>query len=155
MTTANAAPETHATRLRLATTRLFRAMRQQSDVSLTLSQLACLGTISRQGPLPIGVLAEEERIAAPTATKVVDKLCRAGYVERRGDPVDRRVTLVSVSKEGREFLKAYQESRTAWLSSQLAALPTEDYRALVAALDVLERLSVQPAGPTETAEARL
>src|SRR5690606_32579749 len=111
-----------ASRLRFATTRLSRILRQQADLPLTLTQLSALATIHREGPLPVGVLAEREHVSAPTATKTVEKLHSAGYVDRVGDPTDRRVTLVSASADGIALLEASRARKTAWLSTRLADL---------------------------------
>lgn len=133
-----------AGRLRFAVTRLARLLRQQSDVGLTLTQLTTLATIDRRGPLPIGALAEEEQVGAPTATKIVDKLHAAGYVERRNDDVDRRVRRVAISPRGEQLLRQIRARRTAWLSTRLADLSDTELHVLTEALAVLERLAAPP-----------
>src|SRR4051794_34738927 len=82
-----------AARLRLSATRLARILRQQADLGLTPSQLTALATISREGPLTLGALAETEHVSPPTITKVVEKLEALGFIERHGDPADRRRAL--------------------------------------------------------------
>jgi DNA-binding MarR family transcriptional regulator len=42
----------------------------------------------------------------PGAGKIVDEMERRGYVERHGDPADRRVKRLRLSPRGREALKA-------------------------------------------------
>lgn len=133
-------PEAAADRLRLATTRLARVLRQETHTGLTPTQLAALATIERGGPMPIGALAGTERISAPTATKAVEKLVRAGLVERHGDPDDRRVTLVDVTAAGRRLLDEARQHKTAWLATRLAELPARDQARLAEVLEVLERL---------------
>lgn len=140
-----AVTEDVAGRLRFAVTRLARLLRQQSDVGLTLTQLTALATIDRCGPLPIGALADEEQVGAPTATKIVDKLHAAGYVERQDDDADRRVRRVAVSPRGDELLRQIRARRTAWLSTRLADLSDGELAALTEALAVLERLAAPPA----------
>lgn len=136
-----------ANRLRFATGRLTRILRQQADLPLTLTQLSALFTISRDGPLPIGTLADLEHVSAPTATKVVEKLHDAGLVDRLGDPADRRVILVSITPDGVTLLEDQRAHRTAWLSTQLAELADDEIVRLAGALDVLERLT-EPREPT-------
>jgi DNA-binding MarR family transcriptional regulator len=129
-----------AARLRATTTRLFRLMRRHSPAGLSPSLLSALGTVRREGPLPIGALAEVEGIAAPTATKITDKLCAAGYVERRTDPTDRRVSLVAMTADGVALLDGIAARRTAWLTDRLRELPADERAALLTSLDVLEHL---------------
>ena len=130
-----------AARLRLSATRLARILRQQSDAHLTPTQISALATLQRCGPIPVGALAEAEQIAAPTATKVVDKLHEAGLVERVGDPTDRRVTLVSTTPLADDLLGEVRARKTAWLATRLAELPPTDLDRIVHALDVLEHLT--------------
>jgi DNA-binding MarR family transcriptional regulator len=135
-----------AERLRLASTRLARILRRETHTGLTPTQVAALATLQRRGPVPLGALAEAERISAPTATKVVDKLARAGLVERRAHPEDRRVSLVAVTPAGHDLLTATRRHKTAWLATRLAALDPADRDRLLDAVEVLERL-VAPDAP--------
>ncbi len=137
-----------ASRLRFTTVRLARLLRQQSDMGLTTTQLAALATVARCGPLPVGTLADEEQVAPPTATKIVDKLHAAGYVERRADPTDRRVSLIAVSPAGAALLDEIRARRTAWLTTRLAELPPAELATLTAALEVLEHLVTPPKDPS-------
>src|SRR6266446_3570880 len=79
-----------AARLRLSATRLARLLRQQS----------ALAVIANHGPLTLGALAEHERVAPPSITKVVTKLEADGLVIRSPDPGDRRVCRVAISPQG-------------------------------------------------------
>ena len=133
--------EETAARLRLMATRLARILRQQSEAGLTPTQISALATLYRCGPIPIGTLADEEQVAAPTATKIVDKLYAAGLVARVGDPTDRRITLVSLTTAGEALLADVRARKTAWLSTRLAELPASELAAITDALEVLEHLT--------------
>ena len=63
-----------AARLRLSATRLARRLRQESGAGLSPSQQSALAVIANHGPLTLGALAEHERVAPPSITKVVSKL---------------------------------------------------------------------------------
>src|SRR2546427_663400 len=92
-----------AAALRLAVVRLARKLRQRADTGATPSMLSALSSIERLGPLTIGELAVAEQVAPPTMTPIVARLDEAGLVTREADPVDRRVSHVSVSREGRKL----------------------------------------------------
>src|SRR4051812_6394584 len=81
--------------LRVSATRLSRRLRQQADAGLSPSQLSALTAVWRHGSLTLGALAEYERVAPPTVTKVVAKLEADGLLERAVDPNDRRVARVT------------------------------------------------------------
>ena len=142
--TSDRATQELAAGLRLSVTRLARLMRQQSDAGLTPTQMAALATIDRHGPLPIGTLADEEQIGAPTATKIVDKLHAAGYVERTPSPSDRRVTLVAATDAGRALLAEIRARKTAWLTTRVAELSPAERASLADALAVLDHLTAPP-----------
>lgn len=141
MTSVTVTTSTTADRLRLSVTRLARILRQQSDADLTPTQLASLAALHRDGPIPVGTLAEREQVSAPTATKVVEKLHAAGLVERRADPADRRVSLVALTPAGEALLADIRARKTAWLTTQLDDLAPDELDRLVDALEVLEHLT--------------
>jgi DNA-binding MarR family transcriptional regulator len=136
------APTTEmAARLRLSATRLARQLRQQSSAGLTPSQLSALASIDRHGPLPLGELAEHERVAPPTITKVINKLEADGLVVRQLDDDDRRFCRVATTPAGDAFLAETRQRRDAWLTVRLDALDDDGRARLAAALDVLETLA--------------
>jgi DNA-binding MarR family transcriptional regulator len=133
-----------AARLRLSATRLARRLRQEADAALTPSQLSALASIERHGPITLGALAERERVAPPSVTKVVTKLEAAGFVARRLDAADRRVAWVSITSSGIALLSKIRQRKTAWLASRLARLDAQQVQAVAAALDALELLMDDP-----------
>lgn len=128
-------------RLRLSITRLARQLRQMSEGDLTPTQLSVLATISIHGPLTLGEVAERERVAAPTITKVVGVLVDKGLIERNPDPSDRRFVRVTLTDAGDTLLERTRARRTAWLTQQLRELDEDDLESLSAAADVLDRLT--------------
>ena len=133
------APEI-AARLRLSATRLARRLRQESGAGLSPSQLSALAVVSNHGPLTLGALAEHERVAPPTITKVVSKLEADGLVIRTPDPSDRRVCRVEISSQGADLLEEVRRRKTAWLTARISELDPESQRRLADALDVLDDL---------------
>lgn len=133
------APEI-AARLRLSATRLARRLRQESGAGLSPSQQSALAVISNHGPLTLGALAEHERVAPPSITKVVSKLESDGLVIRTADPHDRRVCRVEISPEGATLLEGVRRRKTAWLTARISQLDTDCQRRLADALDVLDEL---------------
>ncbi len=130
-----------AARLRISATRLARQLRQESDAGLSPSQLSALACIERNGPLTLGALAEHERVAPPSITKVVAKLETAGFVERRLDERDRRVAWASITTAGETRLARIRQRKHAWLAARLGELDTDQRRRLVNALDALDALT--------------
>ena len=65
------------------------------------TDLRCLDLLGRRGPLTAGQLAEAAGLSTGAATTAIDRLERAGYARRRGDPADRRRVVVEFTDAGR------------------------------------------------------
>src|SRR6478609_5571888 len=129
-----------AARLRMAIARLARFLRHQDQGELPATFTSALATIAKEGPMTLGEVAARERIAPPSVTKVVERLLGMELVERRVDPTDRRVTLVSLTDAGRRQLDANRARRSEWLAAQLEQLDAPDVARLSEVLEVLEHL---------------
>jgi DNA-binding MarR family transcriptional regulator len=132
-----------AARLRLSATRLARRLRQEAGTGHTPSQLSALATVHRHGPLTLGALAELERVAPPSITKVVAKLEADGLLERTTDPTDRRIHRVDVTRAGEGLLAETRRRKTTWLTGRIRELPLDEQARLAGALDVLDHLIAQ------------
>ena len=80
-----------------------RAVREHGQ--LTLSQFHLLAALADRSPHSVGELAELAGVAAPTATRMLDGLVRAGIVERRPSSTDRRVVEIFLTDEGRRIVR--------------------------------------------------
>ena len=67
------------------------------------TDVICLDILARLGTVPAGRLAEESRLTTGAITAVLDRLERAGYVQRLADPSDRRRVLVETTERFREL----------------------------------------------------
>lgn len=131
-----------ASSLRLSVLRLARRMRaERADTSLTLSQLAALATLERQGPLTPRELAAAERVQPPSMTRLLASLEGAGLVLRTGHPTDGRQVLLTTSEAGVALLREDRRRRDAWLAQRLRELDPEDREVLARATAVLDRLA--------------
>ena len=81
---------------RAAVDRIFAAVQNAGFTDATLAQGRLMMGIDPEGTR-LSVLAERALIAKQTATALVDRLERAGYVERVPDPSDGRARLVRMT----------------------------------------------------------
>lgn len=137
-----------AAHLRVNVTRLARLLRRLGDTGLSPSQISALTSIERHGPLTLGALADHERVAPPSVTKVVAKLEELSLVERKADAADRRVALVSVTPAGADLLADVRQRKDVWLATRLGDLDDDQRNRLAAALDVIDALTAHD--PTVT-----
>ena len=129
-----------AGRLRLTIVRTARRLRQETGTELSPSLTAALSTIERHGPLTPGEVATRERIQRPTATRVLARLEEQGLIDRMPDVRDRRSSLLTASKAGRDLLAELRTRKTAFLASRIEDLDDEDRATLERAADILERM---------------
>jgi DNA-binding MarR family transcriptional regulator len=130
-----------ASELRTSVMRLARRLRRmRADTTLSLGQLAALGTIDRHGAMTPGELAAHERVQPPSMTRIVKALEEAGYVTRTPHPTDGRQVVVTLTPAGVTMLKEDRRQREAWLAQRLRDLTPEERELLHRAAEVIDRL---------------
>jgi DNA-binding MarR family transcriptional regulator len=115
-----------ATRYRVAITRLYRRLRQESLAGLSPAQASALAMIDRLGTPTLGELALAEQVQPPTMTRLIAGMEDAGHVVRVAEHTDRRICRVKLTAEGRRTLLRIRSLKNAFLMRRLTALdPTE------------------------------
>ena len=111
---------------------------------ISLSDLYAVRVLARLGDVPVSRYGAELGVARSTITNLVDRLERAGLVERDASPGDRRVTLVRLTASGRDAIEAGARFADSELLRRLLSLDAADQTALA---DILERLLADDLGP--------
>ena len=138
MTVVTFEPLAVANRLRPALLKLARELRRESHaLGVTGGQVSLLFQIQRHRGIGVRDLSQLERISAAAMSGHVDRLERAGLVERTPNPDDRRRHGLSVTPAGERVLRSVKSRRTAWLASHLERLSAEELEALDAAVEPL------------------
>ena len=134
-------PLTVANQLRPVLLRLSRELRKETEqMGLTSRQATLLWLIRSNPGLSLRQLAAEERISAPALSGHVDRLEKAGLLERvRGDADRRRVGL-TLTGEGERLLKRVRARRTTWLADRLRDLDDDHVAAIERAIEPLGQL---------------
>jgi len=104
-------------------------------LGVNLTDLRCLGVLDRRGALTAKELAEEAGLTSGATTALIDRLERAGYVERRRDAADRRRVHVALTARAREAIAEIWGPLAA-AGQELASRYTDEQLALV--LDYLK-----------------
>ena len=102
--------------------RLIRAYadREAGRFGITRAQWAVLAKVERSEGMKQTELAELLEMQPITLTRLIDKLCDAGWIERRSDASDRRVNRLYLRKAGRALL-----GKMSGLKSELTATALE------------------------------
>ncbi|HKT03287.1 MAG TPA: MarR family transcriptional regulator [Rugosimonospora sp.] len=125
-----------------AITRFNRRLRQTRPVGeLTQNQLSVLTSLELAGALTPRELADAERVAPPTMTKVLAKLEERGLVQRSPHPTDGRQVILSATEAGRAVIAEQRRVKDQWLTRMLAELPAAERDTLARAAEILNRIS--------------
>jgi DNA-binding MarR family transcriptional regulator len=108
---------------------------------LSLTSAATLATLDKTGPRRITDLAVAEGVTQPAMTVLVRVMEEAGLVERKGDPSDRRVTLVSLTEAGASYVRARRQAGIDAYARLIDQLTGDEVEALAAALPALRHLA--------------
>jgi DNA-binding MarR family transcriptional regulator len=128
--------------LREAITRVNRRLRQTRPVGdLTIAQVSALQSLDLAGALTPRELAEAERVAPPTITKIVARLEEQGLVARTPHPTDGRQAILSPSPQGRRLTAEYRRRRDEWLAQRLAKLSPQERETVQRAAEILNRIA--------------
>jgi DNA-binding MarR family transcriptional regulator len=134
-------PATLADGLRPVVLRLARELRKETEsLGVTSRQVTLLWLIRQRPGLSLRELAAEEKISAPALSGHVDRLERAGLLERVRSGKDRRRVGLALTDEGARLLRRVRARRTTWLAKRLAGLEPAELAAVEAALEPLGKL---------------
>jgi DNA-binding MarR family transcriptional regulator len=130
-----------AAQLRVAVWRAARRMRHVSDVEISPTLHAALGTVERHGPITAGQLARHEHVRKPTMTRTIRELVDRGLIERLPDPLDGRITWLKATPAGKSLLHNARRRTDVYLTKGLQKLSAEERETLQRAAKILERLA--------------
>jgi len=134
-------PEIMAAELRPVLLRLARELRKETEqLGITARQATLLWLVKRSPGLSLAELASEEGISAPAMSGHVDRLERAGLIERVRSDDDRRRVGLRLTEDGSRLMRRVRARRTSWLADRLGALQPAELDAVEAALPALARL---------------
>src|SRR6201991_899817 len=102
--------------------RLTRAYadKEAARYGITRAQWAVLAGVERNEGMKQTELAEQLEMQPITLTRLIDKLCDNGWIERRGDENDRRINRLYLKKAARPLL-----TKLAGLKSEITATALE------------------------------
>jgi MarR family transcriptional regulator, 2-MHQ and catechol-resistance regulon repressor len=128
-------------RLLEATNRLAQRLDRslESECGIALAWFEVLLRLSRveDAQLSMGTLAEQVALTTGGITRLIDRMIRAGLVERRPCPTDRRVSFAGLTPAGRDKLDQAATVHARDLHEYFAAYSVEERRTLDRLLDRL------------------
>lgn len=122
---------------RIAVPRSHERLLNRAGVDIDRVEAVALSRISDAGSMRVTELAEQLGVACSTAGRHAANLETRGLVLRVPDDEDRRVTVVTPTREGVELIRHVREVQRELLDEALADWADEDLAALAGLLDRL------------------
>ncbi|MDK4702810.1 MULTISPECIES: MarR family winged helix-turn-helix transcriptional regulator [unclassified Rhizobium] len=126
-----------------ALTQAARSMRTVMTRSLTASGLyagqdGVILALAASDGLPAGTLAQKLGVKAPTMTRTIGRMEAQGFVERRPDADDARLTKVYLTEAGRNSVGEIESSAASCDELATRGFSEKDIRSLVRLLKTIE-----------------
>lgn len=129
-----------ADRLHSAAIHLLRHARKHDVLSQQgPARLSALSVLVFGGPMTLGQLAQAEQVKAPTMSRIVAGLKRAGLARIEADTNDARRIQVTVTAKGERLLQQARQRRIQVVAELLASLGAEELDTLRRAAALIEQ----------------
>lgn len=113
------------------------ASMEPEGLGLTPSQLQGLSYLYHHGESSVGEIAQGLAISHPAAVRMVDRLRKKGFVQRTESEIDRRVSLIGLTRSGHELATGILAKRAEVLTRALARVKPEDLEGVMRGLEAL------------------
>lgn len=126
---------------------------QQLEQKVTRSDLSTLLILLFRGDLTMSELAAEMGAPLSSMTSIAKRLERKGYIARATSAQDQRVKLVTLTQEGRQLGKEWEQIMLAMLGRLETAFTPEEMDQFTTLMLKAARV-FQDGGPVKTHEAK-
>lgn len=116
-------------------------MRREAHLhGVTAAQAGLLAAVESHPDYGVKELAAREGISSPAITRNLDRLEKAGLIERGRSKDDARRITLTLTPKGLATLRSIRSRRTAWLVSMLGDLTPEELEQVAEANEALRRI---------------
>jgi DNA-binding MarR family transcriptional regulator len=107
------------------------------SMGLSMPQFSILMQVYYRGAFSISDIGNRFGVSVPAASQLVEKLVKAGYLERAEDPKDRRARLLLLSTKGKKLIEHGFKIRYHWMDELVDELTIEEKEKVIKALKLL------------------
>jgi len=120
--------------------RMLRTYADQkaAQFGITRAQWVVLARLDRSEGLKQSELAEMLELQPISLTRLLDKLCDGGLIERRADPVDRRVKRLFLTPAARPLLEKLGDLGESLMATALAGVDRDSVERMVSQFEVVK-----------------
>jgi DNA-binding MarR family transcriptional regulator len=105
------------------------------DHDVTVPQWRVLVMVDTRGPLNLAAVAAGLDVNPSNASRICDRLIRAGFLDRRESPYDRRNITLSLTAPGRRLVTKVVRHRRSAITRVLRGMDPDDRDLLATAFD--------------------
>ncbi|SOJ52971.1 putative HTH-type transcriptional regulator [Mycobacterium simulans] len=116
----------------------------QVDDSVTVPQLRVLVMVYTRGPLNLAAVAAGLGVNPSNASRICERLIRAGLLDRQASPNDRRNIVLSLTDAGRGLINKVTRHRRTAIAGLLRSMDPSDRELLTTALDRFANAAGEP-----------
>src|SRR5262245_10969065 len=120
------------------------------DDAVTVRQLRVLVMVHTRGPLNLSAVATALDVNPSNASRTCDRLIRAGLLDRRDSPEDRRNVTLTLTDAGRTLVEKLTKQRRNAIERVLRKMEAADREQLAEALDKFATAAGEPADDSVT-----
>lgn len=114
------------------------------DGDVTVPQLRVLVMVDTKGPLNLAAVAAGLGVNPSNASRICDRLIRAGLLDRRDSPDDRRNITLSLTDAGTRLVNKVMKHRRTAIIRVLRGMDPDDRKVLTTALDRFATAAGEP-----------
>jgi DNA-binding MarR family transcriptional regulator len=126
---------------RLRQIHIMQLLRAPSEQGLSALAMELLRVVVDAGEIRASDLASQLFVTKTSISRYVNEMLDEGLLSQRGDPIDGRATLLSVSTRGKRELEEREERRTHWFEDLCSGWPKGDVTTLTTLLQRLNDAS--------------
>lgn len=101
------------------------------DYNLTFSQFMVLEALYSKGDMSVGEIRERILSSVGTIPLIVNNLVKMNYVERLADKKDKRVSILHLTKEGRDVISKVAPKNEMMIEESMKVLDSEEKEKLL------------------------
>jgi DNA-binding MarR family transcriptional regulator len=115
------------------------------DIAMSKQELFTIMTVVRMKEATMGQLSENMNFPMSTATGIVDRLVKKGYMERGRSETDRRIVVISLTEKGKEFVAAVKEMIFSYIRRADEVLDDEEWETIIRIVGKVTAVLQKPA----------
>lgn len=119
--------------------RVFR-IPKINDIKLSYLQFGVIATVKRNSNISLNDLAQYFDMSKQQMSKIVDLLCSLNLLSRDINPNNRRMIMISLTKDGLSYINSVNEAIIEDLKDRLETLPQEKLEEIDYHLNAVSRL---------------